>query len=253
MTVTFLAHSGFLVEWEHFYTLFDFYKGTLPELKADKSLLIFASHRHEDHFDPRIFTEVFSQHPNIHYYLSRDLNLTERRRGWLNITDEMFARVTLLRHDEVFVTEVDGTPLTIRTIKSTDIGCAFLLDAEGRLVYHAGDLNWWHWTGEGKAYCSNMAASFKRAMEKLRSAVESEVYDNGCASELAVAMAPLDPRLEDGFGMGLEYLLKTVSVQKVFPMHMWNEFAWIDRYVREHPQQADQIVRIHHDGQSFTV
>ena len=59
MTVTFLAHSGFLVEWEHFYTLFDFYKGELPELNKTKPLLIFASHRHEDHFDPRIFTELF--------------------------------------------------------------------------------------------------------------------------------------------------------------------------------------------------
>ena len=127
MTVTFLAHSGFLVEWEHFYTLFDFYKGELPELNKTKPLLIFASHRHEDHFDPRIFTELFPQHPDIHYYLARDVNLTERRRGWLGITDEMFSRVTLLRSDTVFVTEAAGRTLTIRTVKSTDIGCAFLL------------------------------------------------------------------------------------------------------------------------------
>lgn len=253
MTVTFLAHSGFLVEWEHFYTLFDFYKGELPKLDSQKPLLIFASHRHEDHFDPRIFTEVFAQHSNIHYYLSRDLNLTERRRGWLNITEEMFSHVTLLRPDEVFITECDGVPLSIRTIKSTDIGCAFLLGSEGKLIYHAGDLNWWHWTSEGAAYCNNMAAMFKRAIKKLYSAVESEAYDNGVAPVIAAAMVPLDPRLEDGFGMGLEYLLRTVEVQKVFPMHMWDKFEWIDRYCREHPQHSDQIVCIHHDGESFLL
>lgn len=253
MTVTFLAHSGFLVEWEHFYTLFDFYKGELPALNPNKPLLIFASHRHEDHFDPRIFTEVFAQHPNIHYYLSRDLNLTERRRGWLNITEEMFSHVTLLRSDEVLITEAAGIPLNIRTIKSTDIGCAFLLDAEGKLVYHAGDLNWWHWTSEGKSYCNNMAANFKRAMEKLRSAIESEAFDNGVAPVLSAAMVPLDPRLEDGFGMGLDCLLKTVRVEKAFPMHMWDKFEWIDRYKSEHPQQAEQIVRIYHDGQVFSI
>lgn len=253
MTVTFLAHSGFLVEWEHFYTLFDFYKGELPELNKTKPLLIFASHRHEDHFDPRIFTELFPQHPDIHYYLARDVNLTERRRGWLGITDEMFSRVTLLRSDTVFVTEVAGRTLTIRTVKSTDIGCAFLLDCEKKLVYHGGDLNWWHWTSEGKAYCSNMAASYKRAVEKLRSAVDSEVYDNGCEPVIDVAMLPLDPRLEDGFGMGIEYLLKNIEVRTVFPMHMWDKFEWIDRYCAEHPQHAGQIMRIRHDGQRFDL
>jgi len=253
MKVTFLAHSGFLVEWEHFYTLFDFYKGTLPPLDQTKPLLIFASHQHEDHFDPRIFTEVFAQHPNIRYYLSRDLNLTQRRRGWLNITEEMFSHVTSLRSDEVLITEVAGRPLSIRTIKSTDIGCAFLVSAEGKTVFHAGDLNWWHWTSEGKAYCSNMAANFRRAMEKLRSAVESEAFDNGQDAAVAVAMMPLDPRLEDGFGLGMDALLKTVRVGKAFPMHMWDKFEWIDRYMREHPQQSEQIVRIYHDGQSFEV
>ena len=253
MTVTFLAHSGFLVEWKHFYTLFDFWKGELPELDQRKPLLIFASHRHEDHFDPRIFTELFSQHPDIHYYLSRDVNLTERRRDWLNITDEMFSHVTLLRPDEVFVTEVAGIPLTIRTIKSTDIGCAFLLDSEKKLVYHGGDLNWWHWTSEGKAYCNNMAANFKRAIEKLRFAVENEAYDNGCAPVIDIAMLPLDPRLEDGFGMGIEYLLRTVEVKTVFPMHMWDKFEWIDRYRAAHPQRAEQVMRIYHDGQRFDL
>lgn len=31
---------------------------------------------------------------------------------------------------------------------STDEGVAFLVTAEGRTVFHAGDLNWWHWEGE---------------------------------------------------------------------------------------------------------
>ena len=98
-----------------------------------------------------------------------------------------------------------------------------------------------------------MAASYKRAVEKLRSAVDSEVYDNGCEPVIDVAMLPLDPRLEDGFGMGIEYLLKNIEVRTVFPMHMWDKFEWIDRYCAEHPQHAGQIMRIRHDGQQFDL
>ena len=58
MTVTFIAHSAYLVEWDKFYTLFDYtyepdYTGALPELNPEKPLLVFASHSHEDHFDAK--------------------------------------------------------------------------------------------------------------------------------------------------------------------------------------------------------
>ena len=46
--VTYLAHSGFLVELDSAALLFDWWKGTLPPLPEDKPLLVFASHRHEE-------------------------------------------------------------------------------------------------------------------------------------------------------------------------------------------------------------
>ena len=133
MNVTFLAHSGFLVEWDKFYTLFDFYKGELPALDPKKPLLVFASHNHEDHFDPRIYTEVFALHPDVHYFLSHDIRLAERHRERLGISEEAFAPTVKLRADSVLVTSVAGEELTIRTVKSTDIGCAFLLGSEAVL------------------------------------------------------------------------------------------------------------------------
>ena len=54
MRVTFLAHSGFLVELPSALLLFDYLGAGLPAL-PDKPLLIFASHRHEDHFTPSLF------------------------------------------------------------------------------------------------------------------------------------------------------------------------------------------------------
>ncbi len=252
MNVTYIAHSGFLVEWEHFYTLFDWWKGALPPLRPDKPLLVFASHSHEDHFDKRIFT-LPQTHPDTRFILSHDIRLATRRWEKLGMTQEIYARVTSLRRDSILPIEAGGVPLSIRTIHSTDVGVAFLLSAENRLVYHAGDLNWWHWTEEGAQYCNNMAASYRRSIAGLADAVRDESADCGCAPVIDVAMVPLDPRLGDGYDRGIDYLLRQIPVRRVFPMHLWEKYDWIERYRREHPDDAARIVPITRDGECFPL
>ena len=258
MNVTFIAHSAFLVEWDKFYTLFDYtyepdYTGALPELSGDKPLLVFSSHSHEDHFDAKVFA-LLEKYPGARFFVSRDTRLTERKRKWLNITDEAFARTTVLRPDSILLTEAAGEDLSIRAIKSTDIGNAYLLRCEGKMVYHGGDLNWWDWKSEGEAYCNNMAAHYRTAMEKLASAVENEATDNAIAPEITAAMAPLDPRLGEGSeGLGIEELMRQIKVQHVFPMHMWKKYEVIDRYLAAHPAQKDAIARITREGESFVI
>ena len=44
-------------------------------------------------------------------------------------------------------TDVEIGNLKIRTLKSTDLGVAFMVETEGRRIYHAGDLNRWQWEG----------------------------------------------------------------------------------------------------------
>ena len=56
MKVTYLNHSGFLLEWKNSYFLFDYYKGELPELNSEKDVFVFCSHSHHDHFNPEIFS-----------------------------------------------------------------------------------------------------------------------------------------------------------------------------------------------------
>ena len=274
MTVTFIAHSAYLVEWDKFYSLFDYtyepdYTGALPELNPEKPLLVFASHSHEDHFDAKVFT-LLEKYPDARFFVSRDTRLTERKRQWLNISDEAFARTTVLRPDSILLTDVAGEDLSIRAIKSTDIGNAYLLRAEGKMVYHGGDLNWWDWKSEGEAYCNNMAAHYRTAIEKLASAVENEATDNGIAPEITAAMAPvttkvstvvpmilpapLDPRLgEESEGLGIEELMRQIRVRHVFPMHMWKKYEVIDRYIAAHPDEKGIIARITRDGQQFEI
>ena len=118
MKITFIAHSAFLVEWDKFYTLFDYvyepdYTGTLPPLDPQKPLLVFSSHSHEDHFDGKVFG-LLEQYPLTQFFVSRDTRLTERRRKWLGISDEAFARTTVLRPDSILLTEAAGEELTDR-------------------------------------------------------------------------------------------------------------------------------------------
>ena len=46
--------------------------------------------------------------------------------------------------------ELDG--MKIRTLRSTDEGVAFFVRFKEMTIFHAGDLNWWHWEDESEAY-----------------------------------------------------------------------------------------------------
>ncbi len=253
MKVTFLTHSAFLLEWDAFYALFDCtftepYVSELPALDAKKPLLVFSSHRHEDHFDPKIFS-LAGQYPLTRFFLSRDVNLSDKRRAAFGVTDELMERVTLLRPDSAAVTEVNGVEISIRTVKSTDIGVAFLVKAEGKLVYHAGDLNRWHWTDEGEDYCAKMAESYTRAIEKLAAAAAEEMP----SPLLTAAMIPFDTRLLDGYSLGALELLAAIPAKHVFPMHMWSHFEFIDRFRAEHPELAPAVANITANYQAFEI
>lgn len=68
--------------------------------------------------------------------------------------------------------------LEIDTIKSTDEGIAFLVRVmpEQKLIYHAGDLNWWVWPEDTKQEYNNMTTMFQRAVEQLAGLVENTAF-----------------------------------------------------------------------------
>ena len=52
MKITYINHSGFLIETKDCYYIFDYYKGELPLLDKKKEVIVFCSHFHKDHFNP---------------------------------------------------------------------------------------------------------------------------------------------------------------------------------------------------------
>ena len=136
MKVTFIYHSAFLVELERCSLLFDWYGGDLPKIDRTKPLYVFASHHHGDHYSPEIFSRFGMD--NVWYILATCIRLSAKRKADLGIQEDhvfrMPARSSLA---------LDG--LHIKTYRSTDAGVAFLVEAEGKTLFHAGDLQWWHW------------------------------------------------------------------------------------------------------------
>lgn len=219
MRITYIFHSGFLVETASCYYLFDYYKGTLPVLKTDKPILVFASHRHQDHYNPEIFRllrELGMQ--QITAVLAKDIP-TQKYPEDIETIKVTFHQTYTLPF---------GT--TLKTLLSTDEGVAFLLECPEGTIYHAGDLNDWVWAEETEQYNKQMTGSYRHEINMLKD------------TPIDVAFLPLDPRQERDYARGMLYFLQKVKVQKVYPMHYWEQPEIMKTFLEEYPEYQDTII-----------
>ena len=212
--VTYLGHSGFLVELPESLLLFDYYIGEIPLLPAEKPLFVFVSHRHGDHFNPEIF-KLAGIHGQVTYLLSHDVRLTPLHMRRWEIGQREAERICSLKARETY--EIPGLG-TVETLKSTDEGVAFLVTAGGLKIYHAGDLNWWLWKGEDKGWLGNMTANFKREVQRI------------AGQSIDLAFLPLDDRQEEWFYKGMDWYLRSCRVRFAFPMHFWEDRSVVRRF-----------------------
>lgn len=234
MKITYLHHSSFLVELEQVSLLFDYAGGPFPAPNPDKDLLVFASHRHGDHFSPDIF-RLADTHRRPRFILSDDI--------WQNRVPEPLGCWTEFMDSGRVKHFSEGAGVRVTAFHSTDEGVAFLVETEGVAIYHAGDLNDWKWNGETKAWNNNMSANYKRELAKL--------HDTGITPD--IAMLPLDPRQEEWFYLGLHEFMEQVGANWVFPMHFWEDYSVISR-LKAMPLSENyrsRIADISKEGQVF--
>ncbi len=226
MRITFLGHSGFFAELPDTDLLFDYYVGTLPDPKPEKPLFVFVSHGHPDHFSQKIFS-LAEKTENILYLISDDIQ--ERKiPGELRNTE----KVRFLGPDQDVRVRIGGGPeLRVRTFRSTDEGVAFLTDTigeDGRCrerLYHAGDLNDWHWDDWDTEWNDMQRRNYQDALRKIASCVAEDAHIPDAA------FVPVDTRLGEGrfFWMGLDEYMTAVGAGVVFPMHLFGDPGVIDR------------------------
>ena len=240
--ITYLNHSGFSVETKDRFLIFDYFPGGReewnypegvispgvidPDAIPQKQVTVFSSHCHHDHFDPRIL-QWRSRIPEISYVFSSDIKP--------GISGK---RVLFLDPGQT----VEFQNMEIRTLRSTDEGVAFLVKAGSLCIYHAGDLNWWHWNGESESYNKQMGEHYCREINRLK------------GEKIDLAFLPVDPRLEENYLLGLQYFMDTVGAAMVFPMHFWGDFNMVSQ-LREKLKDTsyqEKIALIKERGQVFS-
>ena len=229
MNITYIHHSAFLAETESACLLFDYFKGDLPPIPAQKPLYILASHAHGDHFSEKIFSII---HPNITFLLSCDIPA--------EVVPETLKSCThFLRPHEVWEDDI----LSLETFRSTDEGVACWCRVDGKEIYHAGDLNHWYWEGEDEQWNRDMTAAYRAEIARM------------AGRRADIAFLPADPRQGEWFCLGADDFMKQVSAEKIFPMHFWGDFDVCCR-LKEHPcaeGYRDRIMIITEKGQRFSL
>ena len=99
------------------------------------------------------------------------------------------------------------------------MGVAFLVKVEGKTIYHAGDLNWWHWNGEPEEDNEYYKKTFQDEMKYLE------------GKKIDLAFMLLDPRQEDKYCWGMNYFLEHTDSKVVFPMHCFEHYKINHHYL----------------------
>ncbi len=234
MKITYIYHSCFLVEFDHCVLLFDYFKGELPKISEEKTLYVFASHKHGDHFDHKIF-QLALQYPNIQFILSNDIKMNEKYMERVGIEKAAWDKILYIKKNMTY--QLDDQ-ITIETLKSTDVGVAFIVTIEGRCIYHAGDLNWWTWNGETNEEYEKMTNAFQKEIGR----IENRHFD--------VAFLPLDPRQEDKFYLGFDYFMQHTRTDWAIPMHYWEQPEIIDKLIQmpESKEYRNRMIKLQELG-----
>lgn len=207
MEITYLLNSGFLVKTEKALIIFDDCGD--PSKKAAQAtesgdferLYVFASHAHFDHFDPHIIDYA----PHVtRYIFSNDIRRTKRARIF-----PQDKTVYLKKYDDW----ADDF-LRVRSFDSTDVGTSFLVDTGSEKIFHAGDFNWWHWSGDTEENQKLAKNAFMKQMKKL----------DGLAAD--VAFFPIDGRLGEYLDIGAKEFCARTDIRAIVAMHGVGFPAW---------------------------
>ena len=126
------------------------------------------SHEHPDHLDPVVFT--WRSEAPVTYIVSADMPVGTRGK-------RMAPGDSLTLSPEV----------SVKAFDSTDLGVSFLVDIQGVHVFHAGDLNFWHWREE------STVKEIEEADDAFRQAVEPIARE-----KIDLAFFPVDARQGSG-------------------------------------------------------
>ena len=236
--IYYIYHSGFAVKTKNHFLIFDYYKEPLVNGKTNKqsellspenikdmeNVYVFSSHSHEDHFNSCVF-DWENYNSNIKYILSSDIRIGKSKSNYIFMEEG---------EEKLF------KGVYVKAYGSTDIGISFLVKVDGLTIFHAGDLNWWHWKEDSLEEQSVAEVSFKTNIEKLK---EEKYID--------IAFFPVDPRLQEFYYIGGEYFAKKINPKLLIPMHFGDEVAITKEFVSRMKKINIKSVEINYSRQEI--
>ena len=239
MKITYLGHSGFLVETGSAVLVFDYVTGELPDFDEKKPVYVFMSHAHSDHCKAWVFSApglAGAKAFILGFDIKEEMDALTRKNPDITKQPLIWAYP-----QETIETE----DFTCEPILSTDEGVAFLVKTAYETIYHAGDLNWWHWNGDPDEQNLERARNFKREIDRMKGV------------HIDAAFVPLDSRQEDAYRFCMDYCMETLDADHVFPMHFWKNYDLCHAYSRSiqesHPAWYQRFIPISHLGQQFDI
>ena len=173
MILDYIYHSGFALEAEGVTVIIDYYKDS-SEAEHSRGIV----------HDYREILTLKEQRPDIHYIFSKDILKSHRAQA----EDAIYIKKGETYEDET---------LRIDAFGSTDVGSSFLIHLQDWSVFHAGDLNNWHWSEE----------STEEEIRKANGDFLAEVkYLKEKAPDIDLVLFPVDRR------MGKDYMNKNYYI-----------------------------------------
>ena len=130
----------------------------------------------------------------------------------------------------------------VNAFGSTDEGVSFLVEYEGVKLFHAGDLNLWHWRDESSITEIEKA---ERAFYDCVAPIPQEKID--------LAFFPVDPRQGSMYDAGAGYFVMTVKPKIMIPMHFQGRGDVAMRFALMGETKHTKVVALEHPGDSIEL
>lgn len=202
MKLTYIYHSCYTIEGKQCSVIIDYFKDSediyiqrsLPSFPG--KLYILSSHWHPDHFSRKVL-EWKKIRPDAEYIFSKDI----LKKKLVSPEDAAFLIKGDIWQDE---------NIYIKAFGSTDVGISFLIKTEGKNIFHAGDLNNWHWDEESTP--EEIQSAERHFLKELKTLAHD-------INHLDLAMFPVDCRLGKNYMRGPEQFMDTIQTDLFAPMH----------------------------------
>ena len=207
MKITYLGNSGFALERDGGLLVIDCYDpGKHPilrpaSLEAMRYVTALVSHAHGDHYSPDIW-----ELPRARFAAGFDVPAP--------------TGVPKLRPGQTVV----PNDMKVTAYGSTDEGVSFHVEWAGVSLFHAGDLNDWHWRDEGgEEYAKKAEADFLKELNRIKQNVH----------HLDIAFFPVDPRMGSDYYRGAILFCKALHPVRLMPMHFGRAFRPPEAFYQE--------------------